>query len=231
MVVARWTSLRCYLNGDHRPGRPHVGGVHAGPLRPPARANHRHPVGDLPGGLVRWFASDFAIENRVWTSQHPLGLLTRGGAHLPDLQPGTDRRARRFLSPSQKYEIWLQRVPGRGHDLGGRRPARGRPLHDHADPRGRPPRRPGGAGYLQAWGAAEPCDHRASHEHNLHSHLQEALMHPRSGHRVSARCGNVCLMASDERWPVPHPVGSRALPRGHASVRTCQEPPRASVGH
>src|SRR4029453_13536853 len=154
MVVARWTSLRCYLNGDHRPGRPHVGGVHAGPLRPPARANHPPPVGALPGGLVGWFGSDFEIENRVWTSQHPLGLLTRGGAH--HARPSAWNRPARpaVLVAVAEVRDLAAAGPGRCNDLGGRRPARGRPLHDHADPRGRPPRRPGGAGYLQAWGAA-----------------------------------------------------------------------------
>jgi transposase len=44
-----------------------------------------------------------------------------------DEQPGSSdragRRAKRFLSPSQKYEIWLQLVRGRGDDGagGGRR--------------------------------------------------------------------------------------------------------------
>src|SRR5215213_2399130 len=40
-----------------------------------------------------WSASEFAIENRVWIRQHPLGLLTRGG--------GSDRdRARAWHRPA-----------------------------------------------------------------------------------------------------------------------------------
>jgi hypothetical protein len=57
----------------------------------------------------------------------------------------------------------------------GNRPARGRPLHDHADPRGRPPRRPGGAGYLQAWGATEPARRRAGAARAQVARLGEAV--------------------------------------------------------
>ena len=61
-----------------------------------------------------WFASDFVTQIEWWISQHLLGLLARvGGADHARPQRGTDRigrRAKRFLSPSQKYEIWLQLV-------------------------------------------------------------------------------------------------------------------------
>jgi transposase-like protein len=66
--------------------------------------------------FMAWFASDFAIENRVWIRQHLLGLLTRGGGSDHDRARAwhrrLGRRAKRFLSPSQKYEIWLQLVRG-----------------------------------------------------------------------------------------------------------------------
>jgi hypothetical protein len=58
MVVARWTSLRCYLNGvTGRAGHTSVAFTldRYGHL---LGLNHRRPVGDLPGGLVGWFASD-----------------------------------------------------------------------------------------------------------------------------------------------------------------------------
>jgi putative transposase len=60
----------------------------------------------------RWFASDFVTQIEWWISQYLLGLLARGGgADHARPRRGTDRigrRAKRFLSPSQKYEIWLQ---------------------------------------------------------------------------------------------------------------------------
>jgi hypothetical protein len=40
-----------------------------------------------------WFASEFAIENRLWIRQHPLGLLTRGGGSDHD-------RARAWQRPA-----------------------------------------------------------------------------------------------------------------------------------
>jgi transposase len=60
-----------------------------------------------------WSASEFAIENRVWIRQHSLGLLTRGGGSDHDrARAWLGRRAKRFLTPLQKYEIWLQLVRG-----------------------------------------------------------------------------------------------------------------------
>jgi hypothetical protein len=44
-------------------------------------------------GTTHWFASDFAIENRLWIRQHPLGLLTPEG--------GSDRdRVRAWHRPA-----------------------------------------------------------------------------------------------------------------------------------
>jgi hypothetical protein len=64
--------------------------------------------------LLTWFASDFVTRIERGISQHLLGLLARvGGADHARPQRGTDRigrRAKRFLSSSQKYEIWLQLV-------------------------------------------------------------------------------------------------------------------------
>jgi transposase-like protein len=69
-----------------------------------------------PPSWQQWFASEFAIENRLWIRQHPLGLLTRGGGLImTEHERGSDRlgrRAKRFLTPLQKYEIWLQLVRG-----------------------------------------------------------------------------------------------------------------------
>jgi hypothetical protein len=60
------------------------------------------------------FAPDFAIEIGVSIRQHPTGSPTvLGGSDHVRTRPWTDRagrRAKRFLSPSQKYEIWLQLV-------------------------------------------------------------------------------------------------------------------------
>jgi hypothetical protein len=61
-----------------------------------------------------WFAPDSAIRIRLGIRQHPLGLLTQEGAsdHVR-FGRGSDRlgrRAKRFLTPLQKYEIWLQLV-------------------------------------------------------------------------------------------------------------------------
>src|SRR5215211_3406306 len=74
-----------------------------------------------------WSASDFAIENRVWIRQHPLGLLTRGG--------GSDH---------DRARAWQRSAGPAGQ------PVRGRPLDDHAAAHGRQGRRPGGPGRLQA---------------------------------------------------------------------------------
>src|SRR6266487_6631522 len=56
------------------------------------------------------------MRTRLWIRQHPLGLLTReGGLIMTEYERGTDRlgrRAKRFLTPLQKYEIWLQLVRG-----------------------------------------------------------------------------------------------------------------------
>jgi transposase len=71
---------------------------------------------------------------------------------MTELERGTDRlgrRAKRFLTPLQKYEIWLQLVRGDHHQRGGR-PVRGGPLDDHAAAHGRQGRRGPGAGRVQA---------------------------------------------------------------------------------
>ena len=50
---------------------------------------------------------------------------------------GTDRggrRSKRFLTPLQKYEIFLQLVRQEGNDGGGGRAVAGGPVDDHADP-------------------------------------------------------------------------------------------------
>ena len=68
--------------------------------------------------------------------------------------------ARRFLTPSQKYEIWLRLVRqeddrrGGGHRAGG-------PVHDHPDPDGGQGRCVGGAGRLQARGGRQAARLRA----------------------------------------------------------------------
>src|SRR5438034_6550600 len=74
------------------------------------------PTIPLRNPVHAWSASDFAIENRVWIRQHPLGLLTRGGGSDRDRARAWQRPAgparKRFLTPLQKYEIWLQLVRG-----------------------------------------------------------------------------------------------------------------------
>lgn len=60
---------------------------------------------------------------------------------------GTDRagrRKKRFLSPSEKHEIWLQVIRQEVTMGRGRGAVAGRPLDHHADPHGRQGRRAGG---------------------------------------------------------------------------------------
>src|SRR5512132_2160085 len=102
-----------------------------------------------------WSASDFAIENRVWIRQHPLGLLTRGG--------GSDRdRARACCRPAGPTRQAVPDPVGEVRDLAaagprgdhhrrGRRPVRGGSLDDHAAAHSRQGRRDPGAGRVQAW--------------------------------------------------------------------------------
>ena len=75
---------------------------------------------------------------------------------MSEIDRGTDRvgrRGKRFLSPSQKYEIWLQLVRQEVTIAEAAAcPAR-RPLDDHADPHGREGGCAGGVGGATQAGA------------------------------------------------------------------------------
>src|SRR5512132_3372678 len=105
-----------------------------------------------------WFASEFAIENRVWIRQHPLGLLTREGGSDHDRARAWQRPARpaRQAVPDAVAEVRDLAAAGAwgDHHRGGRRPVRGGPLDDHAAAHGGQGRRDPGAGLLQARRAA-----------------------------------------------------------------------------
>src|SRR6266545_528960 len=113
-------------------------------------------TGKLPetASVSGWFASEFAIENRLWIRQHPLGLLTRGGGSDYDRTRAWHRPARPACQavpdPAAEVRDLAAACPWRDHDQRGRRPLGGGPLHDHAAAHGRQGRGAPGAGRLQA---------------------------------------------------------------------------------
>jgi transposase len=63
-----------------------------------------------------WFASDFVSDIRVLITPHPVGPSAPSRrVEMTQHDPRRDRlgrRAKRFLSPTEKYELWLQLATG-----------------------------------------------------------------------------------------------------------------------
>src|SRR6266536_1947559 len=107
----------------------------------------------------RWFAPESAIRIRLVIRQHPLGLLTQGGAsdHVrfePWQRPaGPARQA--VLDPAAEVRDLAAAGPPGDHHRRGRRPVGGGPLDHHAAARGRQAGRAGRAGGVPAGDALQ----------------------------------------------------------------------------
>ena len=129
--------------------------------------------------MGKWFAPDFAIEIGVSIRQHPTGPPNPlGGSDHVRNRPWHDRagrRAKRFLTPSQKYEIWLQLVRQEVTIAEAAAAAAGRPVDDHADPHRRQGGCVGGAGGVQAGHGGAAARLRAGAAKAENARLSEAL--------------------------------------------------------
>ena len=147
------------------------------------------------GATLTWFASDFAIENRLWIRQHRLGLLAREGGSDHDRVRAWDRPAgsacQAVLDAVAEVRDLAAAGPPGDHDHRGRRPRRGRPLHDHGL------RTVAKDGALAALAESKPGGQQAKRDVELVAARAEAA---RLGEAVKELAVKLMLIEGKGRW-------------------------------